>query len=279
MSTRPDALSLIRPGRAVIMGILNATPDSFSDGGLFVDVDKAVDHAARMLEQGVDMLDIGGESTRPGAAAVSVDEELDRVIPVIEALAARFDCPLSIDTSKPEVMHEAADAGVAMINDVRALREPGALDTAAATGLPVCLMHMQGEPRTMQQAPQYDDVVADVRAFLENRVRACVEAGIPQAKLVLDPGFGFGKTRAQNFRLLQHLAELRVAELPILAGLSRKSMIEQTLGLAVDDRVHASVGLALLAVMNGANIVRVHDVKATHDALRMVEAVQAGAAS
>ena len=272
-----DGQLLVRPGRAVIMGIVNTTPDSFSDGGLFLARDRAVDHARDLLEQGADMLDIGGESTRPGADAVSVQQELDRVIPVVEALAARFEAPLSVDTSKPEVMREAAAAGAAMINDVRALRQDGALQAAVDTGLPVCLMHMQGEPRTMQDDPRYDDVVADVRAFLRQRVEACVAAGIPDQRLLLDPGFGFGKTRAQNFQLLNQLDDIRIRDLPILAGLSRKSMIGQTLDLPVDDRVHASVGLALLAVINGANIVRVHDVKATHDALRMVESVMESA--
>ena len=255
------------------MGILNTTPDSFSDGGLFIATDSAVDHARQMIDEGADILDIGGESTRPGAQAVTEQQELDRVIPVIEALWSRFDVPVSIDTSKPEVMRQAVDAGAFMINDVRALREEGALTVAAESGVPVCLMHMRGEPRTMQEQPEYGDVVADVRRFLRERVQACTDAGISTDKLMLDPGFGFGKTREQNFSLLNHLDALRIDGIPILAGLSRKSMIGQTLGLPVGERVHASVGLALLAVMNGANIVRVHDVKATNEALRMVEAV------
>ena len=256
------------------MGILNTTPDSFSDGGLFLSAGKAVDHARRMIDEGADILDIGGESTRPGAGAVSTQQELDRVIPVIESLAVRFDTPLSIDTSKAAVMQQAISAGAAMINDVRALREEGALQAAVQGNVPVCLMHMQGEPRTMQQNPQYENVVVDVRTFLSERVQACVDAGLSKQDLVLDPGFGFGKTQTQNFTLLNQLDAIRVDGLPILAGLSRKSMIGQTLDLPVEERVHASVGLALMAVWNGANIVRVHDVKATHDALRMVEAVR-----
>ncbi len=268
-----DGRPLLQAGRATIMGILNTTPDSFSDGGLFVAADKAVDHARRMIDEGADILDIGGESTRPGAQAVDVQQELDRVIPVFEALSSRFDVPVSVDSSKPEVMRQAVAAGASMINDVRALREEGALKSAAECGVPVCLMHMQGEPRTMQEQPEYNDVVEDVRSFLSERVQTCIDAGISSDKLVIDLGFGFGKTREQNFTLLNHLEQLKIDGLPILAGLSRKSMIAQTLDLPVDERVHASVGLALLAVMNGANIVRVHDINATHDALRMVEAV------
>jgi len=273
MLTTTDGRPLLQADRAAIMGILNATPDSFSDGGLFLAVENAVDHAGQMIDEGADILDIGGESTRPGAQAVSIQQELDRVTPVIETLSSRFEIPISVDTSKPEVMQQAVVAGASMINDVRALREEGALEAAAECGVTVCLMHMQGEPRTMQEQPEYDDVVADVRQFLSERVQVCTDAGISVDNLILDPGFGFGKTREQNFSLLNHLDDLKVDGLPILAGLSRKSMIGQTLGLPVDERVHASVGLALLAVMNGANIVRVHDVKATHDALRMVEAV------
>lgn len=273
MLTTTDGRPLLQAGRAAIMGILNATPDSFSDGGLFLAAENAVDHAGQMIDEGADILDIGGESTRPGAQTVSIQQELDRVTPVIETLSSRFEVPISVDTSKPEVMQQAVVAGASMINDVRALREEGALEAAAKCGVTVCLMHMQGEPRTMQEQPEYDDVVADVRQFLSERVQVCTDAGISVDNLILDPGFGFGKTREQNFSLLNHLDDLKVDGLPILAGLSRKSMIGQTLDRPVDERVHASVGLALLAVMNGANIVRVHDVKATHDALRMVEAV------
>ncbi len=267
-------MSLLAEGRTTIMGIINATPDSFSDGGLFLSLDKAVDHAASLIEDGADMLDLGGESTRPGATAVTLQQELDRVIPVIEALSQRFATPVSIDTSKPDVMRHAVAAGAVMINDVRALREEGALEAACDCSVPVCLMHMLGAPRTMQDSPEYDDVVIDVRSFLADRTKACTDAGIPADRLILDPGFGFGKTREQNFALLNHLEELRVLGLPILVGLSRKSMIGQTLDLPVDKRQHASVGLALMAIWNGANIVRVHDVKATSDAVRMVEAVR-----
>jgi len=259
--------------RAAIMAVLNITPDSFSDGGRYLDPGCAVDRAAELVAGGADILDIGGESTRPGAAPVSADEELERVIPVLEALHARFDVPVSVDTSKAVVMHAAVAAGAAMINDVCALRGEGALAAAAACDVPVCLMHMLGEPRTMQQDPHYGDVVAEVRDFLAARLAACNAAGIATDRIVLDPGFGFGKTREHNFRLLNELEALRIAGRPLLAGLSRKSMIGQTLGLEVGERVHASLGLALLAVFNGANIVRVHDVRETRDALRMVEAV------
>lgn len=255
------------------MGILNVTPDSFSDGGLFVAPGKAVDQARKLIEDGADILDVGGESTRPGAAAVTADQELDRVIPVIEAIARRFPTPVSIDTSKAAVISAAVAAGATMINDVRALQEPGALDAAMQAGVPVCLMHMRGEPRTMQQAPAYRDVVTEVQAFLQQRVQACLVAGMPSELLCTDPGFGFGKTREHNFRLLRELEATRVNSLPILVGLSRKSMIGQALGLPVEDRVAASIALALLAVANGANIVRVHDVRETWQALSMREAV------
>jgi dihydropteroate synthase len=272
MSTATGVLPLV-DGRTTIMGILNVTPDSFSDGGLFVARAKAVDQARKMIDDGADIIDVGGESTRPGAASVTVGQELERVIPVIEAICARFPVAVSVDTSKAEVMSAAVDAGAAMINDVRALQEPGALAAAAQAGVAVCLMHMQGQPRTMQQSPNYADVVTEVRDFLGQRVQDCVQAGIPPDLLITDPGFGFGKTREHNFRLLRELSATRVDSLPILVGLSRKSMIGQTLELPVDDRVAASIALALLAVINGANIVRVHDVRETWQALRMQEAV------
>ncbi|MEA1888834.1 MAG: dihydropteroate synthase [Pseudomonadota bacterium] len=275
MLAKADGSLLLQTGRAAIMGILNATPDSFSDGGLFLAVDDAIDHVAGMIEEGADIIDIGGESTRPGAAAVSADEEMQRVIPIIEGLAKRFDVLISIDTSKALVMNAAVQAGAGMINDVRALNEKGALSTAAELNVPVCLMHMQGQPGTMQHNPVYDDVTTDIRDYLSQRVANCVEAGLDISNLILDPGFGFGKTRKQNFTLLNQLEQIRVHNLPVLAGLSRKSVIEQTLGLGVNDRVYASIALTLLAVRNGANIVRVHDVKATTDAIRMVEAVEA----
>jgi len=259
--------------RTAIMGILNVTPDSFSDGGIFLARDAAVTHALAMVEEGADIIDVGGESTRPGAQAVSVQEELDRVIPVIEAIAHAVAVPVSIDTSKPEVMRAAVAAGAGLVNDVRALREPGAIETATALHVPVCLMHMQGEPRSMQHHPVYTDVVVEVRDFLQERIEACVAAGIPRQRLIADPGFGFGKTVAHNLELLRRLGELRALGVPILAGLSRKSMIGALLGLPVAQRQQASVALALIAVQNGATILRVHDVRATREAIRMFEAV------
>ncbi len=257
-----------------IMGILNVTPDSFSDGGCFDRLDAALAHAEAMVEAGADLLDVGGESTRPGARPVSEAEELERVIPVIEALAARFDVPVSIDTSKPVVMREAVAAGAAMINDVNALRAEGALATAAAAGVPVCLMHMQGEPRTMQQAPHYDDVVTEVRDFLLARARACEAAGIARDAIVLDPGFGFGKTLAHNLALLRHLPVLCDTGYPVLAGISRKSMIGALTGREVDARLAGSLAAALLALEGGARILRVHDVAETRDVLRVWAAVR-----
>ena len=259
--------------RTAIMGILNVTPDSFSDGGIFLARDAAVTHALAMVEEGADIIDVGGESTRPGAQAVSVQEELDRVIPVIEAIAHAVAVPVSIDTSKPEVMRAAVAAGAGLVNDVRALREPGAIETATALQVPVCLMHMQGEPRSMQHHPVYTDVVVEVRDFLQERIEACVAAGIPRQRLIADPGFGFGKTVAHNLELLRRLGELRALGVPILAGLSRKSMIGALLGLPVAQRQQASVALALIAVQNGATFLRVHDVRATREAIRMFEAV------
>jgi len=259
--------------RTTIMGILNVTPDSFSDGGFFLSREAAVTHALTLVEEGADLIDVGGESTRPGAQAVPVQEELDRVIPVIEAIARAVPVPVSIDTSKPEVMRAAVAAGAGMINDVRALREPDAVETAAALRVPVCLMHMQGEPRSMQHHPVYHDVAVEVRDFLQARIDACVAAGMPRQHIVIDPGFGFGKTAEHNLELLRRLGELRTFGLPILAGLSRKSMIGALLGLPVAQRLQASVALALIAVQNGARILRVHDVRATREATRMLEAV------
>jgi dihydropteroate synthase len=259
--------------RTVIMGILNVTPDSFSDGGNFLSRDAAVTHALRMVEEGADILDVGGESTRPGAQAVSVQEELDRVIPAIEAIAKSVPVPVSIDTSKPEVMRAAVSAGAGFINDVRALRQPGALDVAVALKVPVCLMHMQGEPRSMQANPIYTDVVSEVCDFLSERIDHCSLAGIQRERIVIDPGFGFGKSAVHNLALLRRLHELQALGAPILAGLSRKSMIGALLQLSVEQRLHASVALALIAVQNGASIVRVHDVRATREAVRMLEVV------
>jgi dihydropteroate synthase len=266
-------LSLERP---VVMGVLNVTPDSFSDGGKFLAVDEAVAQGVRMVEEGAAIIDVGGESTRPGAHSVDLDEELRRVIPVIERLSSRTQAILSVDTSKAEVMHAAAAAGAAMINDVRALRGAGALEAAASSRCAVCLMHMLGEPRTMQDAPSYRDVVAEVRDFLGQRVEACLAAGIPSERIVLDPGFGFGKTQAHNLELLRHLRGLSVNGLPVLAGLSRKSMIGAITGRPADGRLHGSVALAVIAALNGARILRVHDVAATVDALNIVSAVHNG---
>jgi dihydropteroate synthase len=259
--------------RTAIMGILNVTPDSFSDGGVFLARDAAVAHARAMVEEGADLIDVGGESTRPGAQAVSVQEELDRVIPVIEAIARAVPVPISVDTSKPEVMRAAVAAGAGLVNDVRALRETGAVETAAALQVPVCLMHMQGEPRSMQHHPVYTDAAVEVRDFLQERIEVCVAAGIPRQRMVIDPGFGFGKNVEHNLELLRRLGELRALGVPILAGLSRKSMIGALLGLPVAQRLYASVALALIAVQNGATLLRVHDVRATREAIRMLEAV------
>jgi len=260
--------------RARVMGILNVTPDSFSDGGDFATREAALRHARQMVADGADLIDVGGESTRPGAPPVSVAEELDRVIPVIEALANELAVPVSVDTSKPEVMRAAVAAGAGLINDVAALRRPGALAAAAALRVPVCLMHMQGVPGTMQQDPAYGDVVAEVAAFLAGRLAACEAAGIPRERLLVDPGFGFGKTLAHNLALLRGLPRLASLGVPVLAGLSRKSMIGALLGgVPVGERLHGSVAAAVLAVERGAAIVRVHDVGPTVQALRIVAAV------
>jgi dihydropteroate synthase len=260
-------------GRTAIMGILNVTPDSFSDGGDFISVDVALRHAHEMATNGAAIIDIGGESTRPGAQPVSVQQELDRVIPVIEAVGREVDLPLSIDTSKPDVMRAAVAAGAGFINDVYALRAEGALETAAALEVPVCLMHMLGEPRTMQLDPAYGDVVAEISGFLRARVEVAQRAGIPAARLVVDPGFGFGKTVAHNLDLLRRLDVLQGLGVAVLAGLSRKSLIGKLLDLPVENRVHASVALALIAVAKGARLLRVHDVAETVQAVRMWEAV------
>jgi dihydropteroate synthase len=257
-----------------IMGILNVTPDSFSDGGRFDRLDAALYHAERMVVDGADILDVGGESTRPGAQPVSEAEELDRVIPVIEALSARFDKPVSIDTSKPAVMREAVAVGARMINDVNALRAEGAVAVAAEAGVPVCLMHMQGEPRTMQRSPHYDDVVTEVRDFLLERARVCEVAGIPREAILFDPGFGFGKTLEHNLELLRRLPVLCATGYPVLAGISRKSMIGALTGREVDDRLAGSLAMALLALEGGARILRVHDVAETRDVLRVWTAVR-----
>ncbi len=257
----------------VVMGILNVTPDSFSDGGRFVERDAAIRRALAMQAEGAAIIDVGGESTRPGSAGVGLQEELDRVIPVIEALHAELGIPVSVDTSKPEVMREAVAAGAGLINDVNALRAEGALDVAAVTRVPVCLMHMQGEPRTMQQAPRYGDVVAEVKAFLEQRIEACVEAGVAAEKILLDPGFGFGKALEHNLELLRRLDRLLELGRPLLVGISRKSMLGALTGRETGERMAASVAAAVLAVERGARIVRAHDVAATVDAIRITTAV------
>jgi len=263
-------LDLSRP---CVMGILNVTPDSFSDGGEFLRGDAALDQARRMVQEGAAVIDVGGESTRPGAAPVGVDEELERVLPVIRTLAAELPVPVSVDTSKPEVMRAAVAAGAGLINDVMALRAPGALQAARDAGVPVCLMHMRGEPRTMQQEPVYGDVVAEVLEFLLERVEACVAAGIPRSRLLLDPGFGFGKTLEHNLQLLRGLERFRESGLPLLVGISRKSMLGTLLDKPVGQRLAGSLAAAVLAVQRGAAIVRVHDVGPTVDALKIVQAV------
>ncbi|MGB5468693.1 MAG: dihydropteroate synthase [Sedimenticolaceae bacterium] len=255
------------------MGVLNVTPDSFSDGGHFLHIDDALRQAEEMVAEGAAIIDIGGESTRPGAAAVPLEQELARVLPVIEGLAAAFDVPISIDTSKPEVMRAAVNAGARMINDVTALSAPGAIAAAVESAVPVCLMHMQGKPRTMQRAPQYDDVVADIMRYLSERVAACEAGGIARNRLLVDPGFGFGKTKAHNLALLKGLATFQRLGLPLLVGLSRKSMLGAVTGRTVEERLAASVAAALMAVERGARIVRVHDVAATVDALALWQAV------
>ncbi len=263
--------------RPLVMGILNVTPDSFSDGGRFVDREHALAHARRMRDDGADLIDIGGESSRPGAAPVSESEELDRVLPLVEALA-RAGFPLAVDTRKPAVMRAAAAAGAAMINDIEALTAPGALEACAQSGVGVCLMHMQREPRTMQAAPDYGDVVAEVLAFLETRAQACQAAGIARERIAIDPGFGFGKTLAHNLALLRSMGTFAATGYPVVAGLSRKSSLGAITGRSVDERMPASVAAALAAVARGAAIVRVHDVRETVDALRVWHAVEGKAA-
>ncbi len=266
---------VLRLDRPRVMGIVNVTPDSFSDGGLAASTDAAVAHALQLVSEGADLLDIGGESTRPGADAVSIEEELRRVIPVIERLARETAVPISIDTSKPEVMRAAVAAGAGMINDVYALRREGALDAAAELAVPVVLMHMSGEPHSMQDAPQFDDVVADVHSFLTQRIFACEMAGIAKKRIVIDPGFGFGKTSAHNLALLAQLKRFSELGVPVLAGLSRKRTLGEITGRGVGERIHASVVAALIAAQNGAMILRVHDVAATVDALKIWLAVAA----
>lgn len=263
-------LSLARP---LIVGIVNVTPDSFSDGGRFASTQAAIDHGLQLAQDGADILDVGGESSRPGAAPVAVEAEKRRVLPVVEALAQAGHV-VSIDTRKPEVMQAALDVGAVMVNDVMALRAPGALDVVAASQAAVCLMHMQGKPQTMQHTPVYQDVVQEVKSFLDARVAACVEAGISQERIVIDPGFGFGKTLAHNLALLKNLAQLTVGEVPVMVGMSRKSMLGAITGRATGERMYAGIAAHMLALMQGARLVRVHDVAAMCDALAVWNAVK-----
>ena len=258
--------------RPLVMGVVNVTPDSFFDGGRYADAREAIEHARRLVAEGADLLDIGGESSRPGAAPVAADEELARVLPVLEALADG-PAPVSVDTTKPEVMRAALGCGAAMINDITAFRAPGALAAVVQSDAAVCLMHMQGEPRTMQASPVYGDVVAEVRDFLAARAQACVAAGIARERIVVDPGFGFGKTVAHNLALLAHLDGIAALGYPVLAGWSRKSSLGRITGKPAEDRLAASIAAALLAVQRGARILRVHDVAATRDALAVLNAV------
>ena len=276
-------MQLLHPGGSldlaapVVMGVLNVTPDSFSDGGRFAAPDAAIAHGLQLVAEGAAILDIGGESTRPGAPAVPAAEQLRRVLPVLRALRDRSDVLLSVDTSEPEVIRAAAAAGAGLVNDVRGLQRPGALEAVAGTGLAACLMHMQGTPATMQQSPDYGDVVAQVRGFLAARVAACEALGIARTRLCLDPGFGFGKRTEHNLALLMGLPSLAQLGLPLLAGLSRKSMLQALTGRPVGERLAGSVALATLAAWRGARIIRAHDVAATRDAMRVVAALQASA--
>ena len=258
-----------------IMGILNLTPDSFSDGGLFINNDIAINHVKQMINDGAHIIDVGGESTRPGAAEVSIEEECQRVIPLIKAIREISDIPISIDTSKTEVMQQAVIAGASMINDVNALQAEGAVELVAKLNVPVCLMHMQGKPRTMQHTPEYKNVVQEVKDFLKQRIDVCLNAGVKQSNIIIDPGFGFGKKLEHNLVLFKHLSEFKDLEFPLLVGVSRKSMIGQVLNDApADERLHGSVALATLAAWMNTNILRVHDVKATADALKLCMAVK-----
>ncbi|PSU70703.1 dihydropteroate synthase [Photobacterium phosphoreum] len=272
-------MMLISKGKALdlttpqVMGIVNITPDSFSDGGKYHQLESALRHVESMIEAGTAIIDIGGESTRPGAADVNVEKELARVIPVIEAIRQRFDCWISIDTSKALVMTEAVNAGADLINDVRALQEVGALDAAAKANVPICLMHMQGQPRTMQSDPHYVDLITDVSQFLNERIQACEQYGIARQQLILDPGFGFGKTMAHNYQLLAQLEQFHQFGLPLLAGMSRKSMISKLLNKPPVDCVAGSLACATIAAMKGAQIIRVHDVQETIDVIRVCNIV------
>lgn len=259
-----------------VMGIVNMTPDSFSDGGHYNNLDTAMRRIENMIQSGATFIDIGGESTRPGADEVSVDEEISRVIPLVEKITQHHDIWISVDTSKPEVITEAAKAGAHLINDIRALTLPGALEAAQKTGLPVCIMHMQGDPKTMQQAPYYQqDIYLEVDQFFTRHIQRCINSGIEKQKIILDPGFGFGKTLQHNYRLLAKLADFHHFDLPLLVGMSRKSMIGQLLNVPPLERTIGSVSCAVIAAMKGAQIIRVHDVQETVDALRIVQATLA----
>ncbi|MGC1005871.1 dihydropteroate synthase [Pantoea agglomerans] len=257
-----------------VMGILNVTPDSFSDGGKHNALVDALTHTNEMVNAGATIIDVGGESTRPGADEVSVEEELERVIPVIDAIAQRFEVWISVDTSKADVIREAARVGAHIINDVRSLSEPGALEAAAVTGLPVCLVHMQGEPRTMQQAPVYENILSEVDTYFAQQIARCETAGIKKERLILDPGFGFGKNLSHNYELLAHLGDFHHFGLPLLVGMSRKSMIGQLLNVGPSQRLTGSLSCAVIAAMQGAQIIRAHDVKETAEAMRVVEATR-----
>ncbi|WP_447800343.1 dihydropteroate synthase [Pseudomonas kilonensis] len=273
-STRlPCGNRVLDLAHAHVMGILNVTPDSFSDGGRFSQLDAALRHAEAMVAAGATLIDVGGESTRPGARAVSPTEELERVAPIVERIHRELDVIISVDTSTPAVMRETARLGAGLINDVRSLRRDGALDAAAATGLPVCLMHMLGEPGTMQNDPHYDDVTREVGEFLVERLDRCVAAGIPAERIILDPGFGFAKTLAHNLSLFKHMEALHALGRPLLVGVSRKSMIGNALGRPVGERLYGGLALATLALAKGARILRVHDVAETMDVVRMIAAV------
>ncbi|MCK8135397.1 dihydropteroate synthase [Pseudoalteromonas sp. 2CM28B] len=261
----------------VIMGIVNVTPDSFSDGGQFLNTTAALSHAMQLLDDGATILDIGGESTRPGAPDVSLEDELKRVIPIIKAIREQSDCVISIDTSKAEVMRQAIEAGADIVNDVRALQEPGAIDVVAQfPEVAVCLMHMQGQPRSMQHAPHYNDLAGEINDFFSQRIAACEAAGIKQSQLILDPGFGFGKTLKHNYQILAQFNDYAKLGLPLLAGLSRKSMIGKLLNRDTDDRLAGSLAGALIAAQNGVHIIRVHDVKETADVLGVYQACKQG---
>lgn len=259
----------------VVMGVLNLTPDSFSDGGRHTSLGAAIAHAHMMCDEGAAIIDVGGESTRPGAAPVHLQEELDRVVPVIERLCRELDCIISIDSMKPAVMQAACSAGASMVNDVNALRAEGAIDVVKARGVAACLMHMQGEPRSMQAEPRYDDVVTEVHDFLAERVAACLHAGIPRSRLLVDPGFGFGKSLQHNLSLFAHLKAVSSLGLPVMIGVSRKGMLGQILNLPVDQRLNAGLAAAAIAVWQGVHIIRTHDVRATVEALKFAAAVRA----